>query len=60
MTKTEADVAPDPEPAPEPTSQRVQAPLAIAGLFARNEIRVVELTPFTRALIASGKLVPRP
>jgi hypothetical protein len=40
----------------EPTTVTVQASLALAGLFARDEKRTVERTPFIEALIANGKL----
>jgi hypothetical protein len=56
--------APDPDPtsdpAPEeakPTTVRVTAPLALAGLFQRDETRTVERTQFVENLIANGKLV---
>jgi hypothetical protein len=56
---------PDPEqtaadPAPEeakPTTVRVTASLALAGLFQRDETRTVERTPFVQNLIDNGKLV---
>lgn len=42
---------------PEPTTVRVTAPLALAGLFGRDETRTVERTQFVENLIANGKLV---
>jgi hypothetical protein len=56
--------APDPDPTPDPapeeaksTTVRVTAPLALAGLFQRDETRTVERTQFVENLIANGKLV---
>jgi len=46
-----------PAPDPEPTTVRVTAPLALAGLFQRDETRTVERTQFVENLIANGKLV---
>lgn len=50
--------APPKEPDPvEPTKVTVTASLPLAGLFARDQTRTVERTPFIEALIANGKLV---
>lgn len=58
MAQTNRNTEPKPDETPEqPTTVRVRASLAIAGLFSRNETRTVERTPFVDALIDSGKLV---
>lgn len=49
--------ATEPNEAPESTTVRVTAPLALAGLFQRDETRTVERTPFVENLINNGKLV---
>lgn len=54
MTKPDpADVVPEAVD----TRVTVKAPLPIAGLFARDEVRTVELTPFVEGAISNGKLV---
>lgn len=57
MTQTSKNPPETPPAEPEPTSVTVRAPLAIAGLFRRNQTRTVERTPFVDALIDSGKLI---
>ena len=59
MANPNRNTTPPPEETapPEPTTVHVQASLAIAGLFARNQRKTVERTPFIDALIDSGKLV---
>lgn len=56
-TTDETDTPDETDAAPEPTTVRVTAPLALAGLFQRDETRTVERTPFVENLIANGKLV---